>query len=415
MGRKLIAVFFVTAGLLAFPAAAQDIVGSTRSAPSPNPNPGEAIAVGPFLFSPALQLSWQHRDNIFFTPDNEVADNVYLARARLVFELPIYESYLRFSYTPQFRDFKEYELEDNWAHFVNVAGGFQFANGFTLDLNYDYIVGNLETREVDPGGELVFGDRNFTKNFASAELGYWFGPRDGLTVRATWTDVQYDEPELFFPYTRLFAGVGWKHQISPVLVMDLEYGHIEFETQDFEGVDNSFRDSSSDQVTVGLRGQLGPVTSTELRVGYRQTGFDVLPGDPPTEDFKSFIADGFISWQLGHGGTFRIDALRSDYPSNFGPNAYYVATGGSLMYGLDRGRLFGQLRARYQNNDYELPDPGTGVVRSDDIATVGAGLGYRLSSVLSLHGAYLYEDRDSNISSLRYTGNTFTLGLVLGY
>jgi hypothetical protein len=92
-----------------------------------------------------------------------------------------------------------------------------------------------------------------------------------------------------------------------------------------------------------------------------------------------------------------------------------VAAGGSLIYGLDRGRLFGQLRARYQNNDYELPDPGTGLVRSDDIATFGAGLGYRLSSVLSLHGAYLYEDRDSNISSLNYTSNTFTLGLVLGY
>jgi hypothetical protein len=401
--------------LLAWPAAAQKFEGEVRGAPSTTANLDEAIQVGPFLFSPAFELSWQDRDNIFFTPDNEVADQLWLARARLLFELPIYESYVRFSYTPQYRDFVDYELEDKWGHFFNAAGGFQFANGMTLDVVYDYIIGNLETREVDPGGELVFGDRNFTKNFASVELGYWFGPRDGLTVRADWTDIQYDEPELFFPYSRVFAALGWKHQINPVLVMDLEYGHTEFDAEDFADVDNSFRDSSSDQATVGLRGQLSPVVTTELRVGYRQTSYDVLPGDPPTEDFKGVIADGFISWDLAHGGFLRFDAVRSDYPSNFAREAYYVATGGTLSYNIDRGRLFGQLLGRYQSNDYELPNPATGTVRSDNITMFGAGLGYRFSSLLSLRGAYLYEDRDSNIYNFGYTSNTFTLGLLVGY
>ncbi len=157
-------------------------------------NSGEAISVGPFLFSPALQLSWQHRDNIFFTPDNEVADQVYLARAALVFELPIYESYVRFSYTPQYREYKDYELAENWSHFFDLSGAFEFSNGLVLDVIYQYIYGNLEVREVDPGGELVFGDSPFSKNFLGIGLDYWITARDGIGVEVDYADISYDDP-----------------------------------------------------------------------------------------------------------------------------------------------------------------------------------------------------------------------------
>ena len=129
------------------------------------PNTHEAIPVGPFLFSPALQLNYQYRDNIFFTPDDEISDTVWMARARFQFELPLNESYLLFSYTPQYRDYVDYELDDKWSHFVDVLGGFEFSNGLILDATYKYMEGNLENRDVDPGGELYWGDRWFTKHF----------------------------------------------------------------------------------------------------------------------------------------------------------------------------------------------------------------------------------------------------------
>ena len=107
------------------------------------PNLYEAIPVGPFLFSPAVQLNLQHRDNIFFTPDDEVADWVMMGRARLQFELPLNESYLLFSYTPQYREYKDYKLDDNWSHFVDILGGFEFSNGLALDTTYKYMYGTL--------------------------------------------------------------------------------------------------------------------------------------------------------------------------------------------------------------------------------------------------------------------------------
>ena len=387
--------------------------------PQPLVNPGEAIVVGPFLFSPALQLQWQHRDNIFFTPDNPVADEVYVARAALVLELPIYESYVRFSYRPQFREYKDYELQENWSHFVDLIGAFEFSSGVVLDAAYRFVKGSLETREVDPGDELVFGDNAFTKNFLGVGFDYWISARDGLSIEFDYTDVAYDDPltepnsnrEQFYDYTRGAGSIGWVHQLSSVLVMDVMYGHIQFDPVDTF----AWRTSTSDQVTAGFKGQIHPVLATELRVGWRDTEYDQFAGENVVDNFSGPIINGFFDWDLAHGSSLRLDLLRSDYPSNFGVNAYFTATGGSLIYNLDRGDFFGQARGRYQVNDYELKDLTTGQDRSDDITTFIVGFGYRFTDVLSLYGSYLYEDRDSSIYRYSYSTNIISLSFTIGY
>lgn len=418
MSGQLVAVFFACASLIASVAAGQDSRQGMSSASgelgSTQVNSDEAIPVGPFIFSPSLQLSWQHRDNIFFTPDDEVADQVWLIRGQLLFEIPVYESYVRFSYTPQYRDYREYSLEDNWQHFFDAAAAFEFSSGLTLNLAYSYIIGNLETREIDPGGEVFFGDRRFDKQQARVGGDYWVTGRDGISFELSWEDLEHADPTLFYDYTRLMGNIGWVHQMSPVLVADLQYGITDFDAESSEFENNDFRDSLSHDLTVGLRGQLSPVVTTELRVGYRVINYDPAPDEPQVEDFKGVIVNGFISWDMAHGGRLRLDMLRQPYPSAYGDNANYLATGASLMYSIDRGNIYGQVRGRYQNNDYERPDRITGEVRSDDIYTFGLGLGYRFTYYLSLWGTYLYEDRDT-IYRYSYTTNIFTLGLVVGF
>ncbi len=374
----------------------------------------DAIVVGPFLFSPAVQLTWQDRDNIFYTPDNEVRDQVYLARARLLFEVPINESNVYFSYSPQYTDYRTYQLQDQWSHFVDVGGSFLFASGLQLNAAYNYIIGNLETREVDPGGELYYGDPNFVKNFAAVALDYWLTQRDGVFVDFSWTDLNHSDPQYFYDYTTLTAGAGWLHQLSPTLIMDVRYGLIDFDAQDSPTESNSFRDSKSQLLTLGFKGQVNPVVATEIQLGYRTIHYDLKPGDPPVEDYGGFIAAGFVSWEMAHGSILSLDVLRSPYPSNYADNANYVATGAGLTYSLDRGRVYGQVQGRFQNNDYELPDPTTGELRSDDIITAGLGLGVRVNERFTLWGSYLREDRQS-LYQYSYVVNIFTLGLVFGY
>jgi hypothetical protein len=385
---------------------------TAQESPTISQHTGEALPLGPFLFSPAAELTWEHRDNIFFDPANPVDDNVYVARARFLFELPIFESYVRFSYTPQYRDYEEYTLEENWSHFVDLSTVLESSNGLVFRAGYRYVDAALETSEVDPGGELYYGDQRFFKNFARLGLDYWFTNRDGLSVEGDYTDLKYDRPErsLFYDYTRTSAGVGWLHQLTALLVTDLKIRRVEFEP------DNTvaYRRSESDEVTLGFLGQLGPIVSTEIRVGWRDTSFDLEEGDPEVSDYSGPVVLGQIGWELAHAATLKLDLLRSDFPSNYGPNAYYTATGGGVTYNLNRNRLFGQVRVRIQNNDYELPDPVTGRPRSDDITTFSIGLGYRLTDLLSLHGSYLYENRES-LRRYSYDVNFFKIGVVLGY
>lgn len=380
------------------------------------PNAYEAIPVGPFLFSPAVQLNWQYRDNIFFTPDNPVSDVVWMARARLQFELPLNESYILFAYTPQYRNYVDYELDDKWSQFVDVLGGFEFSSGVTIDATYKYMEGNLENREVDPGGELYWGDRWFKKNFAAVELAYWATRRDGFNIEADYTDLKHEDPDLWYDYTRFAVGAGWLHQLSEILVMNLVYRHTEFKPSENLFFDNDFRHSKSDEITVGFQGLISPVFSTEFMVGYRKTAYNIPPvAEGIIPDFDGFIFQGFLNWSLGHGSSLRLDLLRSDYPSNFGINANYVATGGSLQYQYERNRFRAQVRGRYQVNDYAVPDLLTGLDREDPIKTVGLGLGYRFGSYISLWGGYLYENRDSSIYRYSYDYSVYTLSLVVGY
>ena len=399
---------------MALPALAQETSNPPEEIGSTAVNSNEAIAVGPFIFSPALQLSWQDRDNIFFTPDSEVSDQLILARAQLLFEVPIYESYIQFSYSPQYRDYKVYELEDKWQHFFDAAAAFKFSSGLALNMGYSYIIGNLETREVDPGGEVYWGDRGWDKQSARVGGDYWITDRDGIIFNLLWEDLDYDDPELFYDYTRLNGGFGWLHQLSPVLVMDVKYGITKFDAHDTPFENNDYRDSLSHALTLGFRGQINPVIATEVRFGYGVVEYDPRPDQPQVENFQGAVLNGFISWEMAHGSSLRLDVLRRPYPSNFSDNANYLAAGASLMYALNRGHFFGQVRGRFQNNDYTRPDRITGQDRSDDIYTFGVGLGFRFTDYLSLWGTYLYEDRES-LYRYSYTINTFSLGLGVGF
>ncbi len=409
---------FVLFGLMICLAVAPQIAAQSRNidgSGAMNAHSDEAIPIGPFLFSPTVQLTWQHRDNIFFTPDNEVADNVLLARARLLFELPIYESYIRFSYAPQYRDYKNYDYREKWGHYFDIGGEFEFSSGLEMAANYQFIQSAMEVREVDAGGELMPGEDLFDKHFFEIRADYWFSERDALSLEGAFDRIDFDQTEdtFFYDYSRDRLGIAWLHQINPVLRLDVRYRRTEFDSEDTL----PYRDSTSDEVTVGLDGQLSDVIRVGMSVGWRNTSYDYSGPDSDFTDFSSFIMQGDITWDMAHGSSLRLNLLRSDYPSNYATNAYYTATGASLIYDLIYGRIEGQLRVRFQNNDYELIDPWFGEYRSDDILTFGLGLGFRFTELLSLRGGVLIESREDGLTERPYSYDTtiLFLGLVVGY
>lgn len=377
-----------------------------------------AIPVGPFLFSPGVQLSWEHHSNLFQTATNSVSDDIYVARLRLLFELPIRESFIRISYTPQYRDSKNRTLRSQWDHYLEMSGNFEFANGFLLDAGYRLVDGSVATNEVDPGNELLFSGRTFTKHNFKINGDYWVSDRDGLRIGADFSTVSWhgqSEPytNSWFDYEQWNGSLGWLHQMNPTMVMDLSYRFTDYSP---DARSDQFRSYTSNDLTLGLKGNLNDVLTTEFRLGYLETNYDdVAFANLGFDDFSGVIVNGNLTWAMAHDSRFRIDFVNQPYASNYDRNSYYTGTTGRLLYDLQRDRLFAQARLLYQKNDYDVADSISNKKRSDDVLTWDLGIGFRLTDYLSLRGRYIHEDRDSNIDQYAFLNKVYMVDLVFGY
>ncbi len=388
--------------------------GRSMEVPSQGNDP---IAVGPFLFSPALQLGWENQSNLWRSATDPVEDEITVARLRLLFEMPIRESFVRISYTPRYRDFKNTVVRDNWEHLLDISGDFEFSNGLMVAASYRFIDGDSAIGEVDPGGELLYNGQSFTRHYLRIDTSYWFSSMDGLSLNLSTSNVDWQgDPvsggESWFDYRQDSVRAGWLHQISSVLVMDVSLTFSDYSTDDLSEIS---RDYTATSVTAGLRGQLNPVLSTVIRFGYAKSNFSAgANAVPGFQDAAGFVIDGHIDWALGSESILRLDLVGRPFASNYDSNSYYTATVGRLLYDVDRGRFFGQARAGLQHNSYDIPDSILGVKRSDDITKLSAGLGFRFTDRLSVRAAYSYEDRDS-LAPYSYSNKIWLLDLIFGY
>lgn len=367
----------------------------------------EGIPVGPFLFSPAAQVGWVYRDNVFFQDENSTSDNIYEAALRLSFEMPVRESSLTFDYQPTYREFSDTDLGENLSHQIRSDLSLQFPTGFVLGYDYRFLVGTFETRAVDPGGELVFTGESFDRHDGTLKASYWLTARDGIRVSAGYEDVVYDE-QGFYSYTREKYGAGWLHQVHDLLVMDVTYSHNVFSSDS----EVSYRNYTSDDVSVGFRGQVTPTLSSSIRFGWRRTDHDELPSEVDRGAFSGLVADGHVDLELAHGSTVRLDVRRSEFPSNYADAAYYVSTGAGLSVTVRYGRLGGTVTGRLQRNEYDYDDPGQS--RQDDLLTLSAGINARFTEMVSLSARYSSQERDS-LTGLSYDTDTVSVNLTWGF
>lgn len=378
----------------------------------------QPIAVGPFLFSPGLQLSWEDHSNLWQQADRPVEDEITVARVRLLFEVPVRESFVRISYTPQYRESKNNLLHNQWDHFLEISGDFEFSNGLILGAAYRLVDGDVSTDEVDPGGELLFSGRRFSKHQVHLNSSYWLTYTDGLNVdvmasKVEWRGRKQPWADGWFDYNQTSVRAGWLHQTSPTLVMDVSLGYRDYSPED---PGQEYREYTANSVSVGFKGQLNDVLSTELRLGFEETDFPRAASAAGLgfEEFSGFTASGNVTWSLAHGSKIRLDLLRQPFASNYDVNSYYTATGARLLYDLDIGRVYGQLRFRTQENDYDVPDAVLGVKRKDDWQVWGGGLGFRFNDKLSARVSYVHEDRDS-LERYGYLNKVWLFDLVFGY
>jgi hypothetical protein len=371
----------------------------------------EGFVLGQGLLRPSFEALIEHDDNIFLTKVNKVDDIIWVLRPKIEYEVPFRQSSFRVGALLQYKDFQDYEFDENLSPLGSFDLLLRFANGMTFTIGDRYISGVLEVDEIDPGKEVVFGSERFRKNTITAGLRYDWDTRNGIGFMASIDDLTFDErTDIFYDYQNVSVGASYFHKLNPLTEIQVQANFLESSHDDAF----AFRDATGAELWVGIRGEIAKTLSGTIRGGYRSLDYDdnVLSD----EGYSSPVLQVSVDKAFGEDAALTFLAERSSFQTNYSADVnYYTSTKGGLEYNQKIDRLFFQLGGVYQANDYA--DPGlTGTRSRDDrILTGRVSLGYYFMRTLSLRANYRYDDRDSNQDEFDYTTNAYVLDLRWGY
>jgi len=407
------------------------------------------------IFYPAVELLYYHTDNLFLTPSNETSADTFLVRVPLKLEIPTDRHYFMLEYVPQFRDIDDFDLQDQWSHFVNLKGSFQGSPSFRVDIVDNFARGVLEVDQVDPDGELYLGLDPFMSNFAGVNF-IWEGQRQGANLSLDYflTDFDRDQPTAgdpapaFLEQNAFGLGITYFYKFTPLSRFEVGYRY-QSSTQDYAIYDANGDgipdveidpitglcvggpclgvpdvDSTSNGVWVGFSGELGRTSTGQIRLGYRSTDYDDSPERISTSDFSSLTLDGTFTKAFTRYTKLEINLHRGENFSNFENNSWY--TGNRISLALTNQpmgrRVFWTVAGGFQRNDYPDPvdtnfDGEVDTSRQDDIWMARAEVGYFPITHLNVKLNYRFEDRNSNMpnNGFDYEENAVIFELGLGF
>ncbi len=387
----------------AFAFAQDSMIQETNGEPSK-----EGIIIGKMVLSPSVEFVYENKDNIFLTEKNEVSDDIYTIRPKIMLELPKETSYLRFAWVPQYRDYADMELNENWTHFFDAEASFKTPGGLELKIADHYIKdGILEVTELDPGAELVYNDAPFNKNTAMLDLKYFFSDTTGFGLYADMQDVDFDNSYsnfAWYDWSSETFGVSFQRYMNPLLRMALGIDYKNFSP---EGTVN-WREYSGYNYYVQFYGDFTPTVNASIKVGYEDLDFDGTD-----EDYADWSAAASVVWNFADSRNLTLAINRGAYASNYETVTSYTNNTIQLAYNFTIvERLFGSVGALFAKNDYNDFN------RTDDTWGILGHIGYHFSPLVSARLNLRHEERDSTevcFQGCDYKVNAVLLNLVIGY
>lgn len=406
----------------------------------------QGISAGRFLLYPSITLDTGYNDNVFYqsenTPGTElVSSGELVAAPKIMVDLPLSRSRVRFAYSLQYRDYSsnEFVQSDPFSHFFDLDASVRIGNAVTVALREHYVRGTQEVQQFDPGGEVRFGLVPFSLSEPSAEFTLALGGRQRLSLIPRVSTLNFDDRVQagFYDYERRGLTGRYAYQIDAATEV---YGAYFRESTDQDRETAYFGDVNVETRYAGAglqRSFAGSVVST-LSAGYEVQDYEGGPGG----DYAGPVYDFNLAWTASDVYRFELVAGRQPYQSFFVNNNYYLNNSLRLRMAQQIGRsAFWLVGAGLQRNRYadpvdirvspetptdpdpDLDDPGDpgyglidayeslypsqGTVRKDRALIFEIGAGIRVSPVLRLSLGYNHEARGSNIEQSFVPGSTF--------
>ena len=389
----------------------------------------EGLQVGHFVLYPSLSMELGRDDNVFYRsveldPDSIINSGIVVLRPRIMVDLPIGQSRLRWVYVPQFRDYtsRSFQQTDRFSHFFDLDADLVIGDAVEVSIRDHLVKGSIELQEVDPGGEATFGLVPFLAHEPELEMDVKAGARQEFSVIPRYSTVSFQDAGAakFFSYDRRGVEARYGFQITETtqigVFYDYELTHQSREQVFFGQVDVVERNA-------GLRASrhLGSGVDGVMTIGYKTMRF----GNGGAGDFGGLSLNTSASWRITDWTRVDLSLDRQPYQSYFVNNNYYVND--RLRAGITEqlGRVtFWQgsvtvFRNRYASDldvrvspstppeedadhngyidAYESLLPSQGVRRNDHGYSVEVGIGLVPQMRVRTFLGYNYEARDSNI------------------
>jgi Putative beta-barrel porin 2 len=373
MNNKQISIFIITAIFLTGPACMAE----------------EGFLVGPVLVRPAATVTWGYDDNVFLDDNDGIDDEFYSLVPRVELELPIGPHLFEFNYEYQVVRFDRFDEEDDENQRLSFEGVVDFGEKFNVQLFDSYressdavlldIANRVSRKENNYGatGVLDLCDRFAVEaGFNHNELEY-----TGPLVDLSQDDYRGEALVRVYENVALTAGI---------VSGDLEIGD--------DGPDADFL-----RYTAGVRGQIGSVVHTEIRVGLEERDYDLGSRD----DLDEFYYEGTVSLRFTDTLVLDLEAFRKIAESASTVNNSYIhnKAGATLeQWLMEKAKV--DVTVEYHQADYErqlAPDPRG--EREDELWLYVADLSYYVTPRFIVGGGIEVAENVTDYSEFEYERN----------
>ena len=228
---------------------------------------------------------------------------------------------------------------------------------------------------------------------------YTLSPKFSVKTGVDWNKTAYvgEYAASYDDRKYLILPVDIYYELTPKVDLSVGYqrGQIDVET--------AGQDATTDNINIGLRGELLPKL-----VGFFKVGYNQYDSDDAARDTASMSLDSNLTWTVSAKFTHRLNIHRNFDASATGTGTEESKLNWSTSYALNnKVSLSG--RAGYSIRDYLASE------RKDKLLTLGLNGTYRINRYWNVNAGYVFSNNDSNNAGSSYDDNIVTFAASLTY
>jgi predicted porin len=328
--------------------------------------------------------SVRHDDNVLLSPTTKEGDVIYLFIPGVDLHYKGSQASLGFSFDEQFSHYEKFHNLDD--HLANLAasGAYQGAES-DFGLNASFVQEDQTTINAQSLDQTV--KHTISSVSSNAEFALTAKTRIGFTPSYNYAEF----PEVGFQNSKIWTvPVDLYYSMTPKTALSVGYAYSKTTTELGTG------DSKGNFLNVGVRGELTPKLSGQIRIGEtelkpvaqpstRQLGVEtsLIYAFSPKTNFSLFVNNGFA-------------------PSAAGNQTEVLAAGISGSFELSQA-WSANLSVGTTTTKYLITPP-----RTDHFWNASLLVTYMVTQNFDLQASYLYRKNDSNLQLVTFDDNVAT-------